>query len=801
MTTASGTLTYTSVLTPAAAERGGYLSPISIGSKSIYVDIENPYTQNKIEGWKWDERIWPDENIENINESIPALFDPTVSGITETYFQSGIGSGNDLYVHSVEDITSSGIQTSGADKIWAPLVEHGHYFDYSEEGYLFSDDSIVEYPTYSGIKGGISGSFSTVVLSKYPKVGVPIVATQWQWDENKAKYVPFKKFEKKVSFTGQKDVNNLRQDTWDEDTQTIYYNLIDASEPEFIVTYSGEAVTGITSNPELLFNQQCSTPIGTITVSGIPDTSSLDFVGYSTGTAAQQLHCTYSPIDTSAPVRVFSWSDSGSGSISALQEWNPVYSGLTTTGYQVLVDRDLGLLRFGTSPLPPSGNKIGVHYNPTVQIEYEPELSSNTVLATEANANPFYRYKGRGFIYLSPKEEDPTSIILSADLPEVSEDRFGPLYIGTNYAPIIATVYDSKGNELEGISVTISLTSSPEIGSFGSTDNDIICISNENGEAKTYYNPPQDLVEIGENIEAANVFLDPAAAYVDFPTVTSTTTLRTTRISVEASTPPDDVYVYKTYTDDPLLGVLYTGIDPTDAQAQINEYYRQYFADQGLVGPIGLTTGGIATSEAISWEEAHRIVWDLSRPSVYESNKGMGSRYLVTTYDTEALNPHNPTLSGVWIPKQPFLVNDLRTGQYDVIFDTTSDVMAAPSGSFNSYFLVAPTTVTLQASAYNSRIGRTVYSNEIQLKLEIPSYMNGTWIIDDINNMTISELSSLITTAMEGRKLPLGFRLKSNTVTLAAALDGVTYLDTNATDDPVLAPSTWPHLGHKFEVT
>ena len=165
MTTASGTLTYTSALTPADAEIGGPLYPTSIGSRSIYTTKPNPYTGRKIEGWKWDERIWPDEHIENISEYVPSLWDATTSGITETSFQSGIGDGDDLRVQEVKSITSSGIQNTYMDRLWAPVLNHGYYYKYADEGYLFSDASQVETPTISGFITGLSTQYNTMVLS------------------------------------------------------------------------------------------------------------------------------------------------------------------------------------------------------------------------------------------------------------------------------------------------------------------------------------------------------------------------------------------------------------------------------------------------------------------------------------------------------------------------------------------------------------------------------------------------------------------------------------------------------------
>lgn len=808
MTTASGVLTYTTALTPAAAQVGGSLYPTSLGSRSKYISVENPYTGNKIEGWKWDERIWPDDNLENWSAYVPAIWDATTSGITTTYFQSGIGDGNDLALSEIQETTASGLSFSvvvseaAAQKVWTPIVYHGYYYDYDEEDYLFSDDSEVVYPTYSGLISGISQNLNTVQLPSFPKIGAPIKATKYQWDSSISKYTENIDYRKRAYFTGLLDEDLARQETWDSDRNSILYHLIDSANPEFIVSYSGLTASGIT--PSVIFNGQCVDEIGTITISGIPDFTTLDILGYATGVANQQLRLTYVPIDKTSPLRIFSWLQSTSGGISEYKEWSPVQSGISITGDKAIVDYDLGIIEFGDSAslenVPTIGSTIGAYYYNTVRVEYEPEDTRDTVFAVEANINPVCRSSGRGFVYLTPRIEDPASITLASNLTEMSTDKYGPLYIGSTYAPIVATVTGNNGNLLEGVIVEFRITSDPAVGSFGNSETIIYATTNENGQATVYYTPPQQIADIGENIEADHVTIDGSPSVPGHPEITETTTLQTSALLIEASDPPDDVYVYGVYDDDPLVGVLYTGV-ASDAQSQINEYYRRYFDENQIYGPTGLTVSGVTSSAAIDWEDRHRILWDLARPSIYEQNSGMGTRKLIAEYSYDALNPHNPTVSGAWVPKQPFRIDTIGSSTYDVVFDTTSVSMPVPTGTLNSYLLIAPTVIYFQAFTYSDILNRDISSNEIQVKLDIPDYMNGTWLISGINNMNIGELSSLIVEAMEGKKLPLGFRLRSSTITLAAALDGVTYLDANANDDPFTTPSTWPPLRHKFNVS
>ena len=129
--------------------------PAAIGTMSNYVDKAVPGTKKKIEGWNWGERVWYTEETENAVD-IPLIFDATVSGITTTYFQSGIGSGRDLQLESIKSIIASGVNQSNCNSTWSPELFHGHYYHYDDGEYLFSDDSQVVNLTYSGIVQGLN---------------------------------------------------------------------------------------------------------------------------------------------------------------------------------------------------------------------------------------------------------------------------------------------------------------------------------------------------------------------------------------------------------------------------------------------------------------------------------------------------------------------------------------------------------------------------------------------------------------------------------------------------------------------
>jgi len=172
----SATLSYTSPTSSYRVEAGREAHPTALGSFSVYTTKKHPGSEKLIEGWKWDNRIWLAEDTENLEASLPVNFDPTISGITESYFQSGIGSNQDLELNGIVSVISSGLSTDGIYDVWAPRLNHGYYYDYDQENYLFGDDSEVAFATYSGVLQGVVGvptAPNVVYLSSTPKVGVP----------------------------------------------------------------------------------------------------------------------------------------------------------------------------------------------------------------------------------------------------------------------------------------------------------------------------------------------------------------------------------------------------------------------------------------------------------------------------------------------------------------------------------------------------------------------------------------------------------------------------------------------------
>ena len=745
MTTPSGILSYTLPLLSSRYEEGD-ARPSLLGSRSPQTIIKNPSTGNLITGWKWDDRVWTDDTTENNAEVVPFNWDPTTSGIPTDYFQTGIGNGTDLNLDGVELVEASGLINGEIENQWCPLLNHGYYYEYENQKYLFSDDSVIVYPSLAGVVPAQARNL--ILLSSYPKLGVPIVARQLQWIESEDLYEDYLVLEKKTYFTGQKQLDGTRLSTWDG--SNILYSNIDQTKDEFVLL--GE---------DLIFTKQYVSHIAETAASGIQ--------------SHQIVHSSFAPIDSTAALVV----SSTNPITHIVTSWTVVSEGETLSGNQVAVDYDLGLFTFGNSDgsgtVVPLGNSILLSYYKTLRVEYESTGTEDSILGIETNINPIYRTSNEGFVTLKDAEEYPYSIVLSSNLPVLPSGLSGPLYLGSPLARLIATVKDKNGNTLEGEFVTFGVTSSPFLGTFGGAalDETIEVPTDANGEAIAPYIPPQSINDLSEYID-----------YYGFAQSGVNTVLSTSSLSIQGNLA--DVRLYEIFLDDPIQGYLNTAI-AEDAPTQLATFYNTYLSTSNI-------TGGTANS---AWEDYFRMAWNLARPLLFTGQEGQGRRQLVAVTSTNYLNPDGafqPPAFGPIVPlevwqKGPTNCNIKFPGNLPIpsgslLPEPSGSPIPGPSGSLWGYMVEAPANITFQAAVYSSKLDKVLLSNELTLRIQAPPYMDGTTILATLSNSDIAEISSAlvahVTASGTGGTIPFGWRLPSSNVTVAGALNGVTFIDINS---------------------
>lgn len=736
----------------------------AVGFDSKYSTTPHPGTGNPITGFKFDESRWGVEENDNFSHFVPTLWDGSSLG---TEFVAGIGDGRDLFSDSAAR------SYFNFQENWRPVINHGYYYSNNHPYYLFSDTGLT-----TCIASGVftPGGGNQVQLERNPKPGIPVLARGYKWNDNTGEYILDREILKKIKFTG---LQTPEGEALTETNGNIFWDNISTAQSEFILDYNTNPVTA-------LFNRNVIEEVGAPhpTASGLTlaDLELLDTIGVTTSERGQQYRLTYSPVDRNSPVNLFL--DYGG---SGIQKWDIVDSLTSGVFNQATIDYDLGIIRFGDEErggLPPYGATLRASYSKTVGIEYEPENTTDKAINVLADLNPIRRFTGSGFVYLRRDVSDVRRIVLSAELPEIEDDFYGPLFLGNSFARIRAQAFSSTDEPVEGVEIGFELLGI-QTGRFGS--NSVArSISNGNGVAFALYNPPRTIEGLGGATNQVNTASGISSLFID------------------NYSPPDgteSLFLFQVAREDHVLGIPRT---------QLNKFYEDYIQEEGggpefsfsLGSEYSWITGILAPK--IKWEVYHREVHGLLTPVTYEEGDlRTGKKTVLAHLDSSAINPHTGSTPAV-APVQPSHFETTATGTSVHFSQQLPDITS--SGLYKSYMVVGPTKARMRAFSFNPRLNTVVYSNEIEVLIQIPESAAGLYHIDAINSMPSGLLTNaryfnqeeipleevpLSTTGI----IPLGFRIRSPGITIASALDGVTFLDLNPLD--LMAPT---EIAHKFEV-
>lgn len=763
---------------------------IRIGQKSRYTSTKHPGTNNLIQGWKWDERVWTTQNEREAISFAPTIWDPNLDSLDDDLFQSGYGDNKDLLLLGLKEVQVSGLS------IWAPKINHGYYYIREEEWYLFSDQHRTEDVLLSNVVDGIQYH----QLEEIPKPTIPIQIQNYIFDKDINSYIIDTRLRKKLEFT------------------------VSGINPEFIVDNS-------LSPPQLIFSEIVNTVIGN-TVSGTTgntnsdDILNLEIVGYSNGQILQEFFTTYSPIDKLQPVEIWTWKDSSEAIF-----WT-ILSGFEdfTEGdnREVYLDYDRGLLKFGdfsegegAGSIPVAGSAIGLYYTKGFEVKYEPINSIDYIVAysNNANINPIFSGTANGFIQATSSLPDPAIIELTSTL--IQENPF-IISLGNFVGSMFATVKDSLGNTLDGQEVFFEILD-PILGTFGGASTSISSITNEEGTAQALYHAPPTVDTLGTIAIDEDITVSGSQTIIEFDGLVNPGTV-------------SGIFLYKVHTSDEVLGI---------AESALSNYYTDFFTEENIV------SGEQATQ---NYEELFREHYGLDAPITYDADDfSTGKKTIIlTTQPAGVMHPHSGIEdSSTFVPLFPSSLEDTGTEDDPVLSVTYDTILPLPgTGDTRSYFGVGDAITRLRAYVIHPRTGNKIYSNTISVKIRIPEAVNGTFFADalsdipeglltrvvNINNLgdaniiatsgiddsldqeflndkqlgetylewfrrtrvgdtrgltelsvdvPDSTLSGLIEvepqTPTEEIIIPLGFRLKSGSITIASILDQITYIDPNPT--------------------
>jgi len=648
-------------------------------------------------GWKWDCRhLVGDKIAETL--PFPGIKTSHLLGIPRDYWQNGSisgSSGDSLEVQEVVEVFANGRER------WVPKIHRGGFIIWRQPSYLFSDDSVIE--TLDPLSLDSDGR-STHTLARELRPNSPIAVTIFQRD-SLGEISPWRTHLRRERFSGLRDVDDNELTTRSGDT--LYWANVDTTKNEFLSIVRDDSIF-------LQFNKSVVESISRQFIpADILDFNEMEYLGTSNGSDDQQFTTKYFPIGNSSNLYCYVVNN-------ATSTWT-AYSVVTsfTAANQVIIDYDLGVLTFGTSasgptPALPPNRAVYLAYQAVPRIEYEEYGYSDVFTAKEADVNPVAQSLNKGFVVVGRGELDISSIILSTTKSSyrADADTFGPVYVGADYASLLAHVYSSAGSLVPNAEVTFWITTAPAVGGVGGSGSSAQRRTGYDGIARCAYTPPTSVDSMGFFVTSVGVgntvTLPSGAAFEDTA----------------------DVYTYHVLKDDPWKGKV-------GADTSIGE-----------------------------------IPWSASPPN--------GRKVIFYKWDAAAVNPVTGKL-GAYAPVRP---SSISGGNVLTYADTLAPPDPTPSNvNLGAYWIVSDRYVSIQASVYSPRLNRTILSNTIKIRVEIPLYMRGEYIKNNLN------------------AIPFGWRIKDTTYEVASAFGGATYISINPFAGPypivdVIAGETWdPYCG------
>jgi len=718
------------------------------------IGVDSPDTSLSFSPWQWDDRIWTDKDYENSDLAIPVLGDTSIRGLSKTYFQPGIGDGADLEILDTKVMRQESIDH------WTVRIRHGEYFGNNVRRYLFADRSEVQYVD----KADNEDSRNVLELDQVPRHSSPIWATIWQRDSLGDPYL-YKFIYKRQIFSGEYDSDG-EKDTVDENGDVVWDN-VDLAKDEFIVVWP----TTKDGPPTLYFNKDYTFLVGLESLSHADDLDYCDFIGVSTGNTDQVLFTKYFPLHDGTVVVYYDTYDNEAPEAEYDGEGNLING--ADCPYEIDLDR--GEITFPGTP-PAAGAKIYIKYETTIEVEYEPEYCNNYRTADEINLNPIISHTDRGFLYLTGQDLRVAYITLESDAPEIQDDIYGPLDLGSGYCFLIATAYNARGQPVPGAEVSIYLDTQTSVGINGyingasaSPTSPVTGVTDANGQFRVVYSAPRSIESAGQYILHSS--------YTD--NADTLTVLWADGITASAL---EDVYVYQVYDDDRMQPWTIPGLNgqPGYGGRKVVLYKwtkegelgggetgeRNWQDVDGITTYIHPRTGEIGTYMPICpiAKSGNDLVFANDLPFTEDSATPWeaGISYLIG-------DPvwHNPTIN--WYISLSDHTSSLENEPPNVTYwePTTSS-----AGSLVAYWLASGRQISVYAKCYSYLYNNWVYASPIELRLSIPDYMKGTYVVDDITSIT---------------RTPYGFRIHDNN-SAASGLGGATYLSINP------AVGIWPVL-------
>lgn len=409
---------------------------------------------------------------------------------------------------------------------------------------------------------------------------------------------------------------------------------------------------------------------------------------------------------------------------------------------------------------------------PRVEYEITDHKLRTANYSTWLDVRALTNVKANNIVQLVSQDDNLASIELTTDSPALGGNLYGPVYYGTDTSKLTATGYDSAGNPVEDIPLTIYIKDG--VGSLNGSLSSYTSNSNSLGESYAFYNAPYSTDTT--TMEVSKTEHDGADTHMT--------------VDINTTVQPSEVWVFQVLKHDPVLGTVgnaatafeagtasepnglgyidvwlaftedYNGgtllledasgvrrsIPVRWAEQQYDsnlEPYVRFFLDESAdpAWIVGTASCWLFQEEAVSWDTA------LMR----------GAKVILYEWTAGATHPITG-LAGAYMPVRPDAVQGnvlVFTGRNLAIPDPDDQ-----SNNLGAYIVIAPSEVRCSAYGRDPFSGNLITSNDIRLSLRLPNTLIG---VDESGALPI----------------PYGWTLVTEEFNIGAGLDGANFLTVN----------------------
>tara|TARA_R110001606_G_scaffold105047_1_gene228940 strand:+ start:6760 stop:9168 length:2409 start_codon:yes stop_codon:yes gene_type:complete len=443
-----------------------------------------------------------------------------------------------------------------------------------------------------------------------------------------------------------------------------------------------------------------------------------------------------------------------------------------------------------------------ITYDTSPRIEYE--MSEHSIRIANRNKfldlHPFSNLNNNGIVQLSLTDINVKKIDLKVNADNIGGNIFGPAFFGIDSKFLTATVYDNLNNEVEGVEVTIHIARTGP-GYLNTNSKTFKDTSNSEGEIYSSYSCPYDWDEISK--EVFKVTHSNGNTVFDIE-----------EIQDIYSVDPNNITIYEIMKHDPVFGYIGNefevdsfGNEITIGSAFFLESWLRVtssdfeFIDsfEGSKCTIRYTDGGestcfiksVRTSQVPTeekqyllildrklaaiqngkivdkiWIQARKTVQEPLQPNSLEWNTyhKIGALKVLYSWNEQVRHPITRAI-GAYYPVRPskLISNSSLELKGEVKIPDAFD----RDNLLGGYRIVSSSVVEFYASCKDPLTNRTIVSNIIKLRLDLPKYLNGV-------------------SFDEGLPVPYGFGLVSESLEVGTGLGGQNFISINPIEENIL---------------